>query len=111
VLAVHAVQCGTDDVARLRECGTTVVCCPRSNQYVGAGEPPLAAFYEAGVPVAFGTDSLASAPDLNLFEELRSARRLAPSVPARRILESATSVGGSGPSRRPHRGPRARGCR
>ena len=60
---------------------------------MGAGEPPLAAFYEAGVPVAFGTDSLASAPDLNLFEELRSARRLAPSVPARRILESATSVG------------------
>jgi 5-methylthioadenosine/S-adenosylhomocysteine deaminase len=45
------------------------------------------------VDVAFGTDSLASAPDLNLFAELRDARRLAPRVPARRLLESATLTG------------------
>jgi cytosine/adenosine deaminase-related metal-dependent hydrolase len=70
-----------------------VVACPRSNRHVGAGDAPLAAYYEAGVPVAFGTDSLASAPDLNLFHELAAARRLAPSVPASRLLESATAVG------------------
>jgi 5-methylthioadenosine/S-adenosylhomocysteine deaminase len=43
--------------------------------------------------VAFGTDSLASAPDLNLFSELAEARRLAPRVPARTLLESATRQG------------------
>jgi 5-methylthioadenosine/S-adenosylhomocysteine deaminase len=53
----------------------------------------LSAFYDAGVPVAFGTDSLASVEDLNLFSELALARRIAPSVPARRLLESATATG------------------
>jgi cytosine/adenosine deaminase-related metal-dependent hydrolase len=91
-LAVHGVQCTRDDVARLRDVGATVVSCPRSNAYVGAGVPPIAAFHAAGVPVAFGTDSLASVDDLNLFSELAEARRLA-SVPARHLLESATLIG------------------
>ena len=51
------------------------------------------AFYRAGIRVAIGTDSLASAPNLNMFEEMAHVRRAAPSVPARRILESATRVG------------------
>jgi 5-methylthioadenosine/S-adenosylhomocysteine deaminase len=45
------------------------------------------------VNVAFGTDSLASASDLNVFSEIAEARRLAPRVPARAILESATRRG------------------
>jgi len=92
-LIVHGVQCTAADIGRIRDIGATLVSCPRSNAYVGAGEPPLAAFYAAGVPVAFGTDSLASVEDLNLFRELAEARRLAPGVPARRLLESATLVG------------------
>jgi aminodeoxyfutalosine deaminase len=92
-LIVHGVQCGGDDFARIRDIGATMVACPRSNVYVGAGSPPLADFYAAGVPVAFGTDSLASVDDLNLFNELAEARRLAPGVAARRLLESATATG------------------
>ena len=46
-----------------------------------------------GVPVAIGTDSLASAPTLNLFDELAELRRLAPEVSAAMLLESATRVG------------------
>lgn len=93
VLAVHAVQCDGADVARLAKCGATVVVCPRSNHHVGVGAAPIDAFYRAGLRVAIGTDSLASAPDLNMFEEMAHVRRAAPSVPARRILESATRVG------------------
>jgi cytosine/adenosine deaminase-related metal-dependent hydrolase len=93
VLAVHGVQCGADDMSRLRTLGTTVVSCPRSNRYVGVGDPPLEPFYAAGVDVAFGTDSLASVPDLNLFAELAAARRLSPRLAAGRLLESATLVG------------------
>ena len=48
------------------------------------------------VDVAFGTDSLASVPDLNMFRELAEARRIAPRVPARRLLESATVIGARG---------------
>jgi cytosine/adenosine deaminase-related metal-dependent hydrolase len=93
VLAVHGVQFDGDDLSRLASFGMTIVSCPRSNDYVGVGAPPLEAFYAMDVEVAFGTDSLASAPDLNLFAELAAARRIAPRVPARRLLESATLVG------------------
>jgi cytosine/adenosine deaminase-related metal-dependent hydrolase len=62
---------------------------------VGAGAPPLASFYAAGLPVALGTDSLASAPSLDLFEELAAARRAGPGVPARALIESATRTGAS----------------
>ena len=93
VIAVHAVQCSSDDLAHLRKLGTTVVSCPRSNRYVGVGDPPLEAFYAAGLSVALGTDSLASVDDLNMFAELAAARKLAPGVAARRLLESATLAG------------------
>jgi cytosine/adenosine deaminase-related metal-dependent hydrolase len=93
VLAVHGVQFDGDDLDRLRSRGMTIVSCPRSNQHVGVGAPPLEAFYAMDVKVAFGTDSLASAPDLNLFSELAEARRLAPRVAARALLESATCRG------------------
>ena len=93
VLAVHGVQMTPSDLSRLAACGTTVVTCPRSNGHTGAGAPPLVDFYESGVPVAVGTDSLASAPDLNVFAELATMRALAPSVPAATLIESATRVG------------------
>ena len=93
VLAVHGVQFDGDDLDRLRSRDMTIVSCPRSNQHVGVGAPPLEAFYALNVNVAFGTDSLASAPDLNLFAELAEARRLAPRVRARALLESATRQG------------------
>ena len=93
VLAVHGVQFDGDDLDRLRSRDMTIVSCPRSNQHVGVGAPPLEAFYALNVNVAFGTDSLASTPDVNLFAELAEARRLAPRVPARALLESATRQG------------------
>ena len=93
VLAVHGVQFTGDDLARLRSLGTTVVSCPRSNRHVGVGSPPLEAFYAMGVSVAFGTDSLASVENLNLFAELAEARRIAPRVPAAHLIESATLCG------------------
>jgi cytosine/adenosine deaminase-related metal-dependent hydrolase len=93
VLAVHGVQLEGDDLNRLHSLDMTVVACPRSNQYVGVGPPPLEAFYAMNVSVAFGTDSLASVQDLNLFSELAEARRIAPRVQARSLLESATRQG------------------
>jgi aminodeoxyfutalosine deaminase len=93
VLAVHGVQMGTPDLDRLAARGTRLVTCPRSNGHTGAGAPPIAEFYESGVRVAIGTDSLASSPDLNVFAELATMRALAPRVPASRLLESATLEG------------------
>jgi cytosine/adenosine deaminase-related metal-dependent hydrolase len=92
-LAVHAVQIADAGLRRLASIGCTVVTCPRSNQWVGVGAPPIARFFESGVAVAVGTDSLASVQDLNLFSELQTMRWLAPAVSARRLLESATLTG------------------
>jgi aminodeoxyfutalosine deaminase len=93
VLAVHGVQSTASDLSRLAERRVTLVTCPRSNEYTGAGVPPIAAFYRSGVRVAVGTDSLASTPDLNVFSEIAELRRLAPEVPASSLLESATRHG------------------
>lgn len=93
LLAVHGVQFTDAELSRLAAADATVVACPRSNRWTGAGVPPIDRFYGSGVRVAVGTDSLASVDDLNLFAELAEVRRLAPGVPAARILESATLSG------------------
>ena len=92
-LVVHGVQLQPAALDRLAAIGCTLVTCPRSNQWVGVGVPPIERFYASGVRVAIGTDSLASVDDLNVFAELKTMRWIAPSVSARRLLESATRIG------------------
>jgi len=93
VLVVHGVYLTDGALDRLRQIGAVLVTCPRSNVWVGAGAPRLSHFYASGVPVAVGTDSLASASSLSLFDELAEMRRLAPEIEAGSLLESATRVG------------------
>ena len=92
-LIVHGVQLTDNELDELRRAGAVLVTCPRSNVWVGAGPPRLSHFYASGVPVAIGTDSLASAPSLNLFDEMAEMRRIAPEVSAAAILDSATRQG------------------
>jgi cytosine/adenosine deaminase-related metal-dependent hydrolase len=95
-LVVHGVQFTSAELQQLCASGATLVTCPRGNIRTGAGTPPIGDFYEAGVSVAVGTDSLASVPDLNVFAELAQMRNLAPSVSARMLVESATMCGARG---------------
>jgi len=93
LLAVHGTQLTNGELSRLATADATLVTCPRSNRWTGAGTPPIERFYSSGVRVAIGTDSLASVEDLNLFREVAYVRDLAPHVPARQILASATIAG------------------
>ena len=93
LLAVHAVHLSDDGLDALREAGAVVVTCPRSNEWVGGGIPRVTHFYAARIPVAIGTDSLASTPSLSVFDELAELRRIAPDVTAASLLDSATRVG------------------
>jgi cytosine/adenosine deaminase-related metal-dependent hydrolase len=93
LVAVHCVQLDDEELSRLARAGATVVTCPRSNRWTGAGTPPIDRFFASGVRVAVGTDSLGSVADLNVFAELEAVREIAPRLPARRILESATRSG------------------
>lgn len=93
LLAVHCVQLTDAELRMLAGAAATVVTCPRSNRWTGAGLPPVQRFYASGVRVAVGTDSLSSVEDLNLFHEMKMMRALAPGIPARDILASATKHG------------------
>lgn len=100
VHVAHGVHLGAQDRARLRETGTAVALCVRSNRILGAGEPPVAAYLTERNPIAVGTDSLASTPDLDLLAELadlhelaRRQRYAAPDLPAR--LFAAATLGGA----------------
>jgi aminodeoxyfutalosine deaminase len=93
LIAVHGTHLPGSELARLAQAGATLVACPRSNRWTGAGVPPIDRFFASGVRVAVGTDSLASVEDLNLFKELAYLRQLAPHIPPRQLLASATIAG------------------
>jgi cytosine/adenosine deaminase-related metal-dependent hydrolase len=92
-LLVHMVCAGAEDRRIAREAGATVVLCPRSNLHIGGRLPDVPALLEDGVPLALGTDSLASTPDLSLWGEMATLAGHFPSVPAVRWLEAATRGG------------------
>ncbi len=73
VIAAHCVYVTDEEIALLAATGTTVAHCPRSNALLGCGVAPLAAMREAGVRVCIATDSPASTPSFDMFDELRTA--------------------------------------
>jgi aminodeoxyfutalosine deaminase len=88
-LVVHCVDLDDEDVGLLALSGATAVLCPRSNRYIVGLLPRLPALLEAGVPMAVGTDSLASSPSLAPLAELALLHREYPQVPAERLLPLA----------------------
>jgi len=97
VHVAHGVHVDADDRALLRERQTVVALCTRSNAVLQAGEAPVADYLTEGNPVALGTDSLASSPDLDLLAEARATRDLARRQglerPERRLVEALTLGG------------------
>jgi 5-methylthioadenosine/S-adenosylhomocysteine deaminase len=73
LLCAHCVEVDGDEIALLAERGVPVAHCPRSNALLGCGIAPLAELRAAGVAVGVGTDSPASTPSFDIFEEARSA--------------------------------------
>jgi cytosine/adenosine deaminase-related metal-dependent hydrolase len=73
LLAAHCVYVDDEEIALLAEHGTTIAHCPRSNAILGCGAAPLAALLAAGASVGLGTDSPASTPSFDMFEEMRTA--------------------------------------
>lgn len=57
-----------------------VVYCPRTHEAFRHPRYPLLKLLEHDVPVLLGTDSLASNPDLDVFQEARAVKRLFPEV-------------------------------
>jgi cytosine/adenosine deaminase-related metal-dependent hydrolase len=92
-LAVHLTQLSARDIEILRRAPATACLCPRSNRALGVGAAPAGALAAAGIPLALGTDSLASAPSLSLFDELAVAAADYELEPA--LLLAAATRGGA----------------
>jgi aminodeoxyfutalosine deaminase len=74
-LLVHCTNLSEREISRVAESGCAVVHCPRSNERLSSGRMPLEKFLSAGIPVYMGTDSVASYPDLNVYEEIEFAKQ------------------------------------
>ena len=92
-LAVHCVHLDHQDISRLQTRGVTVVTCPRSNQRLGVGKAPVPKLLSSGIPVALGTDSSATAPDVDVFTELAHLRQEHPGLSPAAALRIATLNG------------------
>jgi len=94
-LAVHCVHLDHQDLTRLQARGVTVVTCPRSNRRLGVGRAPVPKLLASGIPIALGTDSLASSPDVDVFTELAALREEHPGLAPAAALRIATLNGAS----------------
>jgi cytosine/adenosine deaminase-related metal-dependent hydrolase len=101
-LCVHCVDLDDEDLALLAASGATAVLCPRSNLHISGRLPDLPRLLAAGIPLAVGTDSLASSPSLSPLAELATLARAYPAVPATTLLALAwngAAVGAPGVGR------------
>jgi len=92
-LAIHCNYLSEQDIGLLRQSRLTVVYCPRSHTFFEHRDHPVERLLAAGVPVALGTDSLASNDRLDLLAEVREAARKHPGVPPETWLRLATLEG------------------
>src|SRR5205807_9072461 len=89
-LLAHVNYCDDAEMDLLARGHASVVYCPRTRAYFRHPPHRWRDMLSRGINVAVGTDSCASSPDLNLVDELRLLRRLAPEVPAMELWKMAT---------------------
>lgn len=93
-LIVHGVHVDAADLAMLKQSGCSVALCPRSNAALNVGKAPVTDYLNAGIPLALGTDSLASSASLSLWDEMAFAFEwFADAAEPRDWLEIATLGG------------------
>ncbi len=90
LLCAHCVHLAGDEIALLANLDVPVAHCPRSNALLGCGAAPLAGLRAAGIRVGLGTDSPASTPSFDAWEELRTAVYMSR---ARELRPDALSAG------------------
>lgn len=100
LVAAHCVQADAEEIALLAEHDVAVAHCPRSNAQLGCGVAPLRDLLDAGVRVGVATDSPASTPSFDMFDEMRAAlfaararERRPDALSAAQALELATLGG------------------
>ena len=89
-LLAHVNYCDDSELDLLAQGRASVVYCPRTHAYFGHAPHRWQEMLACGINVAVGTDSCASSPDLNVVDDLRILRRLAPQMAAQKLWELVT---------------------
>jgi len=92
-LAIHCLDVDQTEVNVLACSGASICVCARSNLALHGRLPLIEEFLDAGINLALGTDSLASSPSLNLFEEMAFVADNYPSLRPQIILSAASRNG------------------
>jgi 5-methylthioadenosine/S-adenosylhomocysteine deaminase len=91
-LLAHCIRVDDRDIEILRDTGSTVAHCPKSNAKLGHGRAPFAKFLQAGIAVGLGSDSVASNNTCDILEEARFATLMARAGGAHVSAEEALRV-------------------
>ena len=90
---VHCTLTRDDDLDLIAQSGATVVLCPRSNLHISGALPDVPGMVRRGIPLAIGTDSLASCPDLDLLKDVAVLTEAFPQIDPLVFLHAATAGG------------------
>lgn len=100
VLAAHCTWLNEEEIKLIEESGVKPVHNPVSNMKLGSGIAPVAELISEKVPVALGTDGVASNNSLDMLKEIKFAallnkvgKRDPTVVPAQEAIEMATING------------------
>lgn len=93
-LLVHGVHLNRAEIDLVAASKASVALCPRSNARLNCGKAPVADYLRAGIPLALGTDSLASNSTLSLWDEMAFALQwFEGAISAPQLLHMATCGG------------------
>jgi len=90
---VHGNDPARGERERIARAGASLVHCPGSHRFFGRPPFPFAAWRRRGVPVALGTDSLASNDDLDPLREMALLRASDRGLEPTAVLAAATEHG------------------
>lgn len=92
-LLVHGNCVSADERLRIHASGAALVHCPGTHLFFGRAPFDARAWLDAGVPLALGTDSLASNADLDMGRELALFTAAQPGLSPREAFACATRNG------------------
>jgi cytosine/adenosine deaminase-related metal-dependent hydrolase len=92
-LLVHCVHVSENELVTIAERGGHICLCPGSNRFLKVGVPPVEKMIEVGILPALGTDSPASNPVIDLWNEMRQLAADHPALAHEKIFAMATQGG------------------
>jgi len=89
-IIIHGIALERDEIKKCAEAGTSICCCPESNNFLIGKTIDIEACLEYGVNLILGTDSTLSGSP-NLLSEIKVFKKYYPNIPMKKIFSFFTS--------------------